>query len=155
MVPSVLMRRILPRQVAQRLGVGGVGVLPDGDVELAVRAEMHRAAVVVGGAAQVVQFKDDRFASGARATSPLAVNRLTRLWIGRCRGRVIDVHEVVGGKIRVERDPQKAALAVRIDRQGEKRRRQENAVLDDAHLPALLAERTVGRRAQTPSRWDC
>ena len=60
---------------------GRVGVLADGDVELAVRAEVQRAAVVVGRAAEVVEVEQDHCSLPATATSPLAVKRLTRLWI--------------------------------------------------------------------------
>ena len=49
MLPSRLMRSILPKQVAERLGVGAVAVVANRDVELAVVAEVERAAVVVGG----------------------------------------------------------------------------------------------------------
>src|SRR6185436_11121567 len=54
----------LAQQVVQGLGVGGVGVLSHGDVELAVRTEMEGAAVVVGGARQIIEFEDNRFAAG-------------------------------------------------------------------------------------------
>ena len=73
-----------------------------------------RAAVVVGGAAQVVEVEDDALRCPATATSPLAVKRLTRLWIGGRRGRVVDVDELVGREVRVEGDAQQAALARRV-----------------------------------------
>ena len=43
----------LAEQVAERLRVGGFGVLADADVELAVGPEVDGAAVVVGGALRV------------------------------------------------------------------------------------------------------
>src|SRR5204862_3367265 len=53
----------LAQAVGQGLGVGAVGVLADGDVELVVGAEVHGAAVVVGGAAEVVQVHQHRLAA--------------------------------------------------------------------------------------------
>ena len=43
---------------AMRLRVGPVGVVADGDVELAVRAEVDRAAVVVRGRRERVEVED-------------------------------------------------------------------------------------------------
>ena len=65
-VPSVLMRSILPSRLLDALRVGAVRVLADGDVELAVGAEVDRAAVVVGRAAEVVELEQFRLAAGHR-----------------------------------------------------------------------------------------
>ena len=80
MVPSLFSRRILPSRLFSDWAFDGDGVLADGDIELAVRPEREGAAVVIGGA---VRFsRSSRTTSlPAAATSPLAVNRLTRLWI--------------------------------------------------------------------------
>ena len=69
------------KQVVQRLGVRAVGVVAHGDVQLPVRsrAEVNRAAVVVAGGAEAVQFQKDTVWLPATATSPCAVNLLRRL----------------------------------------------------------------------------
>src|SRR5439155_20055837 len=108
----------------ERLGVGPVGVLADADVKFAVGAEVHAAAVVVGGAAERVEVGDDhlaaghgRVAGGGEAADPV---------VGRRAGDgVVEVEEMVGGEIRVEGDAVQAALAGRIDGQGQERRGQQ------------------------------
>ncbi len=104
----------LAEPVRERLRVGAVRVVADGDVELAVRPEVDRAAVVVGRAREVVEVEEDP-SLPATATSPLAVKRLTRLWTGERRSRVVDVDEVVDGEVRVEGDAEQAALAGGVD----------------------------------------
>src|SRR5438132_10468196 len=96
-----------------------MGVLPDADVELAVWPKMDRTAVVVGGGAQIVEFQDNdvtaRCGDVARRSKPAdpVVD-----W--RRSNRVINVEVVIGGEVRVEGDPEKAALAGGIDREAHK-----------------------------------
>ena len=56
----------LAEPVSQRLRVGGVRVLSYGDVELAVRPKMDRAAIVIGSGTQIIQVENSRLASGFR-----------------------------------------------------------------------------------------
>ena len=99
----------LAETVVECLRVRPVRVLADGDEELAVGAEVERAAVVVRGAREVLELEDHDLAAGsghvAHRGEPAdaVVNR------GR-RGRVVDVHEVVDGEVRVERNAEQAAL---------------------------------------------
>ena len=68
----------LTQEVAQRLCVGRVRVLTDRDVELSVQTKVDRAAIVVGGGAQVFNSRIT-VSLPSTATSPFAVKRLTRL----------------------------------------------------------------------------
>ena len=53
----------LPEQIGKRLRICAVGVFPYADIELAVWPEMHRAAIVVGGGAEIVEFQDNGLAT--------------------------------------------------------------------------------------------
>ena len=102
----------LAQQVGEGLGVRAVGVLADGDVELAVGAEVHGAAVVVGGDEQRVEVEEDDLAPGRRhvAVRGEAAHPVVD---GRRGGRVVDVDELVGREVGIEGDAQQAALARR------------------------------------------
>ena len=82
----------LAEQVRQRLRVGAVGVLADRRVELPVGAEGERAAVVVRGAAEVVEIEDHDLAAGLGdvAVRGEAADAIVNSRRGR---RVIDIHE--------------------------------------------------------------
>ena len=97
-VPSALTQH-LAEQVVQRLRVRAVGVLADRDVELAVGAEVSAPPLWL---VALLRLSSSRrtVSLPATATSPLAVKRLTRLWIAGVVGRVVDVDEVVGGESR-------------------------------------------------------
>ena len=82
-VPSGLMRSSLPGSVVQRCALLPRVVLADREVELAVGAEVQRAAVVVAGLRRDVV--DRHLSLPASATSgfdALAVKRLTRFTTG-------------------------------------------------------------------------
>jgi hypothetical protein len=85
------------------LRVRAVRIVADGDVQLAVGSEVDCAAVVIRGAAQIVELEQNRFAAGNRdiavcgETAQAIVNR-------RRRRRVVHVYEVVRREVRVERD---------------------------------------------------
>ena len=136
----------LAEQVAQGLCVTAVGVVADGDVELAVGPEVDGAAVMVRGRAEVVQFQDDRLASrhrhvAIRGESADAV-------VDRRRGRgVIDVHILIAGEVRIEGHAQQAALTGGVDGEGDEVLREQGAVLDHPQPSALLADEQppVGR----------
>ena len=108
-VPSSLKRRILPSGVVQVLRVGAVGVLADRHVQLAVGAEVQRAAVVVGGADSAGRSTST---SSLPAVLPLTVKRLTRLCGAALRGRVVDVDEAVAREVGMRRHAEQAALAL-------------------------------------------
>ena len=68
------------------------------------------------------------------------VKRLTRLWIVGRRGGVVDVDEVVGREVGVERDAQQAALAGGVDGDGRTNGVRSRApFLIDAQRPACSA----------------
>ena len=138
----------LAEEVGQRLGVGAVGVLADGDVELAVGAEVQGAAVVVGGAAEVVEVEEDGLAAGHGHVA-VGGEAADAVVDGGRGGGVVDVDEVVGREVGVEGHAQQAPFAGRVDGHGQERRRQQRAVLDDPQLPALLADEqaAVGAKA--------
>ena len=154
------MRSILPSRLLKRLRVGAVGVLADRGVELAVGAEGERAAVVVGGAAEVVELEDDDFAAGHRDVA-VGGEAADAVVDGRRRRRVVDVDEVVRRKVRVEGDAEQAALARGVDGEGENGVGEQRAVLDHAQAAALLADeqpavgRELHRGGRGKSRGDC
>ena len=80
---------------------------------------MDRAAIVVGGGAEIVEFQDNglaarhgRIARRGKPADPVVE------WRGN--DGVINVEVVIGGEVRVEGDPEKAALAGGIDREAHK-----------------------------------
>jgi len=98
--------------VTQRLSIRGDGVLSHRNVELAVGSKVDRAAVMIGGT-QIIQVNNHRLAPGFRdirirdargKTTDTVVD-----WC--CRNGVINVNKPVGGKIRIESNPQEPALA--------------------------------------------
>ncbi len=137
----------LAQAVGKRLGVVAIRVLADRDVQLAVWSEMHRAAVVVGGSAQVVEVHQHDLAAGR---GDVAVGGEAADAVVNRRGsrRVVHVHEAIRREIRIERDAQKAALSARIDGDGQERGRQQRAILDDTQLPALLAHEQAAIRSE-------
>jgi hypothetical protein len=52
---------------------------------------------------------------------------------------VVEINKRVGGKIRIEGDPEQSALAICTGWYGDKRSGQEDTVLDDAELAPLEA----------------
>ena len=87
----------------ERLRDGALRVLADGDVELAVGAEVHRAAVVYGRAAEVVQTEDESLAvwNGRVAVGRQAADAVVARRRQNC---VVDVYEAVVREVRVEGD---------------------------------------------------
>jgi len=90
---------------------------------------MDRAAIVVGGRAEIVEFQDNGlaarcsgFARRGKPTDPV-VDR-------RRRNSVIEVDVVVGGEVRIERDPKQAAFTGGIDREAHEWRAEQQAVFD-------------------------
>ena len=120
-----------------------VRVLADGGVELAVWPERERAAIVIGGATQVVEVEQNLLASG-RGNVAIGGEPADAIVNGRGRRRVVDVDELIGRELRIEGDAEQAALADGADGDRQERRRQQDAVLDDAKAAALL------RHEQTP-----
>ena len=100
----------LSQHVPHRLRIRAVGVLTDGDVELPIGAEVQRAAVVVRGAAQVVEVEDHDLAAGDGDVA-IGGEPADAVVHGGRRRRVVDVDEPVGGKCRIEGDSKQTALA--------------------------------------------
>jgi hypothetical protein len=122
------------------LGVAAICVFADRNIELAVGAEVDGAAVVVGRAGEVLEIDHHVLAAGhrhvavRREAADAVVNR-------RRRGRVVDVHELIRLKGRVEGDAEQAALAVGVDRdRRERRRQQRSGRRDDPKRSPLLAD---------------
>lgn len=128
----------LAEQVVQTLSVAAVRVVAVGRVEFAVQSKMQSTAVVIRGAAQVVEVEQHHFtharvddiAIGSKSADPV-VNR-------RRRRGVVDVDELVAREVRIEGKAEQLALAGRIDAECQKRRRQQHTVLDHAQLTTLL-----------------
>jgi hypothetical protein len=71
---------------------------------------MERAAVVVSRRAKVVEFQDNGLA--ARCSGIARRDKPTDPVVDRrSRNSVIEVDVVIGGEVRIERDPEKAAFA--------------------------------------------
>ncbi len=125
----------LAQQVVQRLRIGGHGVLADGDVQLAIRAEVQRPAVVVRGG-EVVEVQElhlaprnDDIAVGREAADAVVDRRRA--------GRVVDIHELIGCEVGIEGQTQQAALAGGVHAQREEGSGLQVAVLDDPHAARL------------------
>jgi hypothetical protein len=131
--------------VSEGLRVWCIGILAHGHIELAVRSEVDRAAVMVGGA-QALQVQDRHFAAGHChiAICPEPADPIVDRRSGR---RVINIDVAVDGEIGIERHTQEAALAKRVDVHGEEGGRQQRAVLDHSQTAVLLANEdpAVGR----------
>jgi hypothetical protein len=116
-----------------------VRVIADGDVELAVEAEVQGTAIVVGGEGEIVQLEKNRLAAGfgdvpvGREAADPVVPRVAH-------DRVIDVHVLIGREVRIERDAEQAPLTRGVHGKGDERGRQQSAVLDDPERAALLAD---------------
>ena len=135
----------LAETVAEGLRVRGHRILADRNVELLIGPEGERAAIMVGGT-EVLEIEQDDFA-GRRRDVAVGGEAADPVVYGRTGRRVVDVDELVDGKVGIERHAEQAALTRRTDGHGEKRRAQKCAVLDDAQPSALLAdeEPAVGR----------
>ena len=91
---------------------------PDGRVQLPVKAEVQRSAIVVVRV-QVIEVEEHQLAAshcdiavgGEPADTIVNARRLCR---------VVDVNELVGGEIRVECDAEQAALPIGVNVQGDK-----------------------------------
>src|SRR5438105_826351 len=108
----------LPEQVGKSLRVSAVGVLPDADVELAIRAEMECAAIVIGGRSKIVEFQDNSLAARCRSVARCRKSADPVVDWRRSNG-IIKVEVVIGGEVWIERDPKQAAFAGRIDCKGD------------------------------------
>jgi len=77
---------------------------------------MDRAAIVVGGGAEIVEFQDNGLAArhGGIARRGKPADPVADWW---GRHGVINVKLMIGGEVRIERDPEKTAFAGGIDRE--------------------------------------
>ena len=126
-----------------------------GNVELAVLAEMDRTALVPGGhiAAElrlVVPFEQDDLAARYRDVAPggEAADAVVDVRAGR---HVADVDVAVVGEVRVEGHADQPALPVAVHLDGHKWLRQERPVFDHPEGSRLLADENRGRRGRSPS----
>src|SRR6266480_5292590 len=95
---------------------------------------MDRAAIVVGGRAEIVEFQDNGLAARCRGIARRG--KPADPVVGRWRrNRIIKVDVVVRGEVRIERDPEKAAFAGGIDSEGHEWRAEQHAVFDQASWP--------------------
>ena len=138
----------LAERVRQRLRVAERLVVADGDVELSVGAELERGGGV-DGVHRVGQVEHVHLAAGH---GDVAVQRESADAIVGRRGRrsadgVRDVDELVGREVRIKSEAEEAAFDLVDGRDGQGRRRQEGAVLDDPDVAALFEDEdpAVGR----------
>src|SRR5215204_2024648 len=113
---------------------------------------MDGAAVVVCGAAEIVQFENDHFTS---SHDDIAVRGKTIDTIVSRRGGngVIEIEKVVAGKVWIESDTKQTAFATRIDIQRDERRRQKDTILNHAQAAALLANEDAAVRRDLHGGW--
>ncbi len=127
------------------VGVVAAATVADADVQVAVRPECQRAAVVIR--AWVIDAQQrcsvDRSANVRLA---FAVSRLTHD-VAVARAGVVDVHVPVAREVRVERQPEQAPLpAAGRERVGvEEIPRLQRPTLDDADPPAALDDEQPAR----------
>ncbi len=89
--------------------IRSVRVLSYPNVELAVRAKVDRAAVVIGRASQIFKLENNGFTP---SSGHVAVGGETANAIMGSRDSVIDIDKLVGGKIWIESHSQESPLAV-------------------------------------------
>ena len=88
-----------------------VAFSPAAMIQLPVGPEVDRAAIVVGGAAQIVEVQEYHLTPGQRRVAAGGEPADTVV-DGRGLGRVVDVEVVVRGERGVEGNPQQSTLAV-------------------------------------------
>ena len=147
-------------EAVEVLGRGAVDVIAGGDVELAVLAEVHRAAVVgvgTGGGGDGIEIEKDcltrRIGGVARGSEPADAVEVRGAVVAA--DEIVSVEVAVTGEVRVERQADEAVLAEieRID--VDKRRRQKAAALNDATRRRSAGRRRCGRRRQGSLWSDC
>ena len=106
------------------------------DVQLAVRAEVDGAAVVLSQRRQWIDVEQDGLGRriGGVADDGEAADAVVS---DGCRRGVVQIDEAIRRERRVERDTVEAPLAVAVDGQRDHRVRQQRAVLDLSELTAL------------------
>src|SRR6266576_573709 len=108
---------------------------------------MDRAAIMVGGGAEVVEIQDNDFAARCGGVTRRGITADPIM--GRRTGDgVIDVNVLVRREARVERDPKQPAFTGRIDRDAQEWCAEQRAVLDHAYLAALKTDKeaSIGRK---------
>ena len=159
---GVIGRNRAVRVQAQDLAVEGGAILRRGallgvahrPIELAVRPELHPAAVVIAVAGYPLQQHP--------VEHPLAGGRILAqpdqavLQPGAGSRRVGDVDETVLREPRVERQPEQAGLAGRGHIQRQPRLGEQLAVLNDANAATALGKEdaAVRREIQRPGRFE-
>ena len=108
-MPSGLKRRILPRGLREILRRAGVEVLAGREVDLAVVAEIDRAAVVLGVGVLRILVEDELAARDGARQRGVGGEARQAITVRR-PGRVEDVIVVVGREVRIERDVVDALL---------------------------------------------
>src|SRR6266850_3569389 len=103
---------------------------------------------MVGGAAQIVKIENDDLSVNGVSHIAVGLESADRVLGGGCGGGVVRVHELVRGKIRIERDPEQPTLSGRIHSQSRERRREKRAVLDHSQRPALLSDKEAPIRSE-------
>ena len=108
---------------------------------------MESASIVIGGAAKVVEIQYNYFTAwcGDIAGCGKSADSIVNWESGN---GVINVNVVVSEEIRIERNPEQAALARRIDRETQERCGEQGSVLDYPYLAGLKAnkEPSIGRK---------
>jgi hypothetical protein len=103
---------------------------------------MDGAAVVVGRGTEIIELENNHLTASLRDVGVRDVRGKTADAIvdRGCRDSIVDVNKSVVGKVRIEGDPQQAALARRCGCYREKGSRQQCSILDDPQLPRLQAD---------------
>lgn len=143
----------LAEQIRQGLGVRSVGVFSHRDIQLAIRAEVNRAAVMIRGAAQIVEPEEQFFTSrqGHVALCPEAHDAIMP---GRSVRRVIQVDKAIRPEIGIESHAEQSALTRGVHIKGDEWRREQRAILDHAKLPGLLTDENPSVWSNGRRRWS-
>ena len=121
------------------LRVGGRAVLADRRIELAVRTEAERAAVVDEGGRQ--GRRSTIAVSAPVDTSPVATRRLMRLCAVRRGRRVVNLYVAVARAVGMEGQADETAFASVVDLELVEGRRKQRAVLDHAKEAGFLGDK--------------
>src|SRR5438105_5353789 len=102
--------------------------------------------------AEIVEIQKDEFAAdyGNVTTRRKSADTIVSRRPGHC---VIDINEIIGGEIRIERHAKQTTFARRINGHREERRREQRSIFYHPQLSALMADEQTTIRSKVHRRW--
>src|SRR5688572_20635760 len=128
-----------------------VGIFTDGHIQLAIFSKMHGPTVVIRSAAQWIEFQDNRLAS-CQDNITISGEPADAIMNRRGRHRVVQIEIVIGGKIRIQSDPDKASFAGKAYRQLHECSGEQYIVFYYPKFAALLSNEYAAIRRESHCR---